>query len=220
MRARGALSLQGGGSAESGCGEGAGVGAGAGRTQGLTELLPSQQEALAAGSLGPRRHGPRGGDRGCWELSQPSPPRQPRSPVLFTQAHSSAPSSTLTLGPLPKITDPCGQEHVPVPCLLSSLQANLSTCSARTCHGHSQLWAFVSTAPSAWNALTTSLAWLASMCPSDLCLLPHHFLQEAFLDCPVGGGGGERILSLGSPHCIVSSLPPIHPTKRQTRVWG
>lgn len=44
--------------------EGAGVGAGAGRTQGLRELLPSQQEALAAGGLGPRRRGPRGGETG------------------------------------------------------------------------------------------------------------------------------------------------------------
>lgn len=162
------MKLQEEGSAEGGCGEGAGVGARAGRTQGLAEPLPSQQEALAAGSLSPRRHGPRGGDRGCWELSQPSPPKQPRSPGLFTQAPSSVPPSALTLGPLPKITDPCGQEHVPA-YLLSSLQANLSTCSARTCHGHSQLGAFVRIAPSAWNALTTSLVWLASMCPSDLC---------------------------------------------------
>lgn len=40
------------------------MGAGAGRTQGLAELLPSQQEALAAGGLGPRKHRPRGGRQG------------------------------------------------------------------------------------------------------------------------------------------------------------
>lgn len=39
---------------------GAGVGGAAGRTQGLGELLPTQQEAPATGGLGPRRRGPRG----------------------------------------------------------------------------------------------------------------------------------------------------------------
>lgn len=58
------------------------------------------------------------GKTGWWELSQPSPSRQPQSSGLFTQAHSSAPLFILTLGPLPKIGDPCGQEHVPAPCLL------------------------------------------------------------------------------------------------------
>lgn len=177
------------------------MGARAGRTQGLAELLPSQQEALAAGSFGPRRQGPRGGDRGCWELSQPSPPRQPRSLGLFTQAHSSAPPSALTLGPLPKITDPCGQEHIPAPCLLSSLQANLSTCSARTCHSHSQLGAFVCTAPSAWNALITSLAWLASTCPSDLGSCIASFRKSSLI-----AQGGES--SPWVRHTALSGLCP------------
>ena len=55
-------------------GAGAGVGGGAGRTQELGELLPTQQEAPAAGSLGPRRRGPRGGRQGTLgvEPGQPS----------------------------------------------------------------------------------------------------------------------------------------------------
>lgn len=161
--------------------KGAGVGAGAGRTQGLAELLPSQQEALAAGSLGPRRHGPRNGRQGTLG-AEPAPSSEAAS-NLFTQAHSYVPPFALTLGPLPKISDLCGQEHLPAPCLLQppGKLVNLQ------CQG----------LPRSLPALgLCTLCSLCLECPHHFCglthfhlsfrsLLPYHFLQEGFLDCPI-----------------------------------
>lgn len=65
--------------------------------------------------------------------------------------------------------------------------AGTCPCSLPTLQPPGKLVDLARTAPSARSALTTSLAWLASTCPSDLCLHLYHFLQEAFLDCLVGG---------------------------------
>lgn len=179
--------------------KGAGVGAGAGRTQGLTELLPSQQEALAAGSLGPRGHGSRRGRQGTLG-AEPAQPSKAAS-NLFTQAHSSAPPFALTLAPLPKISDPCGQEHVAAPCLLQppGKLVNLQ------CQG----------LPRSLPAL--GLCTLCSLCLesphhslglahfhlSFRSLLLYHFLQEAFPDWPIRGTPPwvyHAVLSLQCPH--------------------
>lgn len=112
-----------------------------------------QLEASVPEDLGPEQGR-------CRELSQPSPPRRPRSSGPCTQANSSAAPSAPTPGPPPAIGDPCGQEHSPTPCY-SGLRAHLSTRRASAFHSHSRLWAFGHAACSAWNALTTPSSGLA-----------------------------------------------------------
>lgn len=93
------------------------VGVGCRQAQGLEELLPSQQEVPAAGSLGPRRHGPSGGDGTLGaEPAQPSEASSELRPLH---------PSTLVLtsfcpdpGVLPEVIGLCGQGHISTPCLL------------------------------------------------------------------------------------------------------
>lgn len=97
--------------------------------------MPSQQEAPAAGGLGPRRHGPSGGD-GTLGVEPARPSKSPQSSGLFAQAHSSSPPSALTLGYCQKSLTRVGRNTFLLPAY-SSLQANLSTHRARVCHSNS-----------------------------------------------------------------------------------
>lgn len=49
--------------------------------------------------------------------AEPGQPSQTASKLRPLHSRSSAPPSALTLGPQPKITDPCGPEEVPAPLL-------------------------------------------------------------------------------------------------------
>lgn len=111
------LEATGSGSVEGGHDCEAGVGVGCRQAQGLEELLPSQQEVPAAGSLGPRRHGPSGGDG--------TPGAEPAQPSEASSELGPLHPGTLALtsfcpdpGVLPKVIDLCGQEHISTPCLL------------------------------------------------------------------------------------------------------
>lgn len=170
------LEATGSGSVEGGHDCEAGVGVGCRQAQGLEELLPSQQEVPAAGSLGPRRHGPSGGDgtpgaepAQSSEASSELGPLHPGTLVLT--------SFCLDPGVMPKVT--CvGRNTSPLP-VYSSLQANLSTHSTRVCQGHLlQLWASVHLCSNCLRSPHRS----CGLSPSHLfcrSVLPHPSLQEA-----------------------------------------